>query len=93
MLAIGRALMTNPDCLIMDDRRKVWRRSLFKALWEAIGKLKEEDLSILLVEQNAQPRAQIGRLRARHEQGPGGLFRQASELKANDEIKSSYLGI
>ena len=77
MLAIGRALMTNPDCLIMDEPSEGLAPIIIQGVWEAIGKLKEEGLSILLVEQNAAARAQAGRLRARDEQGPGGLFRQA----------------
>ena len=53
MLAIGRALMTNPDCLIMDEPSEGLAPIIIQGLWEAIGKLKEEGLSILLVEQNA----------------------------------------
>jgi branched-chain amino acid transport system ATP-binding protein len=53
MLAIGRALMTNPDCLIMDEPSKGLAPIIIQGLWEAIGKLKEQGLSILLVEQNA----------------------------------------
>src|ERR1017187_4758693 len=50
MLAIGRALMTNPDCLIMDEPSEGLAPIIIQGLWEAVGKLKEEGLSILLVE-------------------------------------------
>src|SRR4029079_18817774 len=53
MLAIGRALMTNPDCLIMDEPSEGLAPIIIQGLWEAIGKLKREGMSILLVEQNA----------------------------------------
>src|SRR6266513_4778817 len=53
MLAIGRGLMTNPDCLIMDEPSEGLAPIVIQGVWEAIGKLKEEGLSILLVEQNA----------------------------------------
>jgi branched-chain amino acid transport system ATP-binding protein len=53
MLAIGRGLMTNPDCLIMDEPSEGLAPIIIQGLWEAIGKLKAEGLSILLVEQNA----------------------------------------
>ena len=53
MLAIGRGLMTNPDCLIMDEPSEGLAPIIIQGVWEAIGKLKEEGLSILLVEQNA----------------------------------------
>ena len=91
MLAIGRALMTNPDCLIMDEPSEGLAPIIIQGLWEAIGTLKKEGLSILLVEQNAQSRAQAGRLRARHEQGPGGLFRQAGRTQGQrrDQVQLS----
>ncbi len=74
MLAIGRGLMTNPDCLIMDEPSEGLAPIIIQGVWEeAIGKLKKEGLSILLVEQNASL-AQARRLRPRHEQGPSGLF-------------------
>src|SRR6266480_2218420 len=53
MLAIGRALMTNPDCLIMDEPSEGLAPIIIQGLWEAIAKLKQQGLSILLVEQNA----------------------------------------
>ena len=53
MLAIGRGLMTNPDCLIMDEPSEGLAPIIIQGLWEAIAKLKQEGLSILLVEQNA----------------------------------------
>jgi branched-chain amino acid transport system ATP-binding protein len=52
MLAIGRGLMTNPDCLLMDEPSEGLAPIIIQGLWEAIGKLKQEGLSILLVEQN-----------------------------------------
>ena len=53
MLAIGRGLMTNPDCLIMDEPSEGLAPIIIQGVWEAIAKLKQEGLSILLVEQNA----------------------------------------
>jgi len=42
MLAIGRALMTNPDCLIMDEPSEGLAPIIIQGVWEAIAKLKEE---------------------------------------------------
>ena len=53
MLAIGRGLMTNPDCLIMDEPSEGLAPIIIQGVWEAVAKLKDEGLSILLVEQNA----------------------------------------
>ncbi len=93
MLAIGRALMTNPDCLIMDEPSEGLAPIIIQGLWEAIAKLKQEGLSILLVEQNAALALKlvdfvhvISKGRVVYSAPPG-------ELWANDEVKSRYLGI
>src|SRR6476469_4534258 len=52
MLAIGRGLMTNPDCLIMDEPSEGLAPIIIQGVWDAIGRLKQEGMSILLVEQN-----------------------------------------
>jgi branched-chain amino acid transport system ATP-binding protein len=52
MLAIGRALMTNPRLLLMDEPSEGLAPLLVRNLGDAISRLREEGLSILLVEQN-----------------------------------------
>src|SRR5437667_2929618 len=52
MLAIGRGLMTNPDCLIMDQPSEGLAPISIHGLWQAIAPLKAEGHSNLLVEQN-----------------------------------------
>jgi branched-chain amino acid transport system ATP-binding protein len=93
MLAIGRALMTNPDCLIMDEPSEGLAPIIIQGLWEAIGTLKREGLSILLVEQNAHLALKL--VDYVHVMSKGQVVYSAKpeELRANDEIKSSYLGI
>ena len=93
MLAIGRALMTNPDCLIMDEPSEGLAPIIIQGLWEAISKLKEQGLSILLVEQNANLALKL--VDYVHVMSKGQVVYSSTpqELKANDKIKSSYLGI
>ena len=93
MLAIGRGLMTNPDCLIMDEPSEGLAPIIIQGVWEAIGKLKEQGLSILLVEQNASLALKL--VDYVHVMSKGQVVYSATpdQLKANDEIKSSYLGI
>jgi branched-chain amino acid transport system ATP-binding protein len=93
MLAIGRALMTNPDCLIMDEPSEGLAPIIIASLWEAIGKLKEEGLSILLVEQNANLALKL--VDYVHVISKGQVVYSATpaELAANQEIKSRFLGI
>jgi branched-chain amino acid transport system ATP-binding protein len=93
MLAIGRGLMTNPDCLIMDEPSEGLAPIVIQGLWEAIARLKEEGLSILLVEQNAALALKL--VDFVHVMSKGRLVYSArpNELQRNDEIKSRFLGI
>src|SRR6476661_3112385 len=93
MLAIGRGLMTNPDCLIMDEPSEGLAPIIIQGVWEAIGQLRQEGLSILLVEQNASLALQL--VDYVHVMSKGQVVYSArpEELRANDQIKSSYLGI
>jgi branched-chain amino acid transport system ATP-binding protein len=93
MLAIGRGLMTNPDCLIMDEPSEGLAPIIIRGLWEAIAKLKEEGLSILLVEQNAALALKL--VDFVHVMSKGQLVYSArpDELWANDDVKSRFLGI
>ena len=93
MLAIGRALMTNPDCLIMDEPSEGLAPIIIRGLWEAIAKLKEQGLSILLVEQNANLALKL--VDYVHVMSKGQVVHSSTpqDLLANEEIKASYLGI
>jgi branched-chain amino acid transport system ATP-binding protein len=93
MLAIGRALMTNPDCLIMDEPSEGLAPIIIQGVWDAVGKLKQEGLSILLVEQNASLAVKL--VDYVHVMSKGRVVHSAPprELWANAEVKSNYLGI
>jgi branched-chain amino acid transport system ATP-binding protein len=93
MLAIGRGLMTNPDCLLMDEPSEGLAPIIIQGLWEAIGKLKREGLSILLVEQNTALALKL--VDYVHVMSKGQVVYSArpDELRANNRVKSTYLGI
>jgi branched-chain amino acid transport system ATP-binding protein len=93
MLAIGRALMTNPDCLIMDEPSEGLAPIIIQGLWDAISTLKKEGMSILLVEQNAHLALKL--VDYVHVMSKGQVVYSSTpqELWANDAIKHSYLGI
>ena len=93
MLAIGRALMTNPDCLIMDEPSEGLAPIIIQGVWEAIGTLKKEGMSILLVEQNAHLALKL--VDYVHVMSKGQVVYSSTpdDLRANEQIKSSYLGI
>jgi branched-chain amino acid transport system ATP-binding protein len=93
MLAIGRGLMTNPDCLIMDEPSEGLAPIIIQGLWEAVSKLKQEGLSILLIEQNAMLALKLVDYVHVMSQGQVVYSARPEELAANEAIKSSYLGI
>ncbi|HZT88836.1 MAG TPA: ABC transporter ATP-binding protein [Stellaceae bacterium] len=93
MLAIGRGLMSNPDCLVMDEPSEGLAPIVIQGVWEAIRKLRQEGLSILLVEQNASLAIQLVDYVHVLEKGRVVYSSVPEELWSNDEIKSSYLGI
>ncbi len=93
MLAIGRALMSNPTLLLMDEPTEGLAPLLVREVGRVIGELKREGLSILLVEQNLPMAASVAdrvhvlnRGEIVYSGGPG-------DLMANDEVKSRYLGV
>jgi branched-chain amino acid transport system ATP-binding protein len=93
MLAIGRALMTNPELLLMDEPTEGLAPLLVREVGRSIGELKREGLSILLVEQNL-PLALSVADRV-HILSRGQIVHTCTpaELAADDAVKSRYLGV
>ena len=93
MLAIARALMTNPELLLMDEPTEGLAPLLVREVGRVIESLKTQGLSILLVEQNLPLALRVSdhvhvlsRGRVVHSSAPDALWR-------NEEIKSRYLGL
>jgi branched-chain amino acid transport system ATP-binding protein len=93
MLAIARGLMTNPDCLIMDEPSEGLAPIVIQAVWQVIARLKREGLSILLVEQNAALALQL--VDYVHVMSKGRVVYSAepARLQADEAVKARYLGI
>ena len=93
MLAIARALMTNPEFLLMDEPGEGLAPLLVKAIGEAILQLKESGLSILMVEQNLPFAIEIADYT--HVLGKGEIVYSSTpdDLWQNEEVKTQYLGI
>jgi branched-chain amino acid transport system ATP-binding protein len=77
----------------MDEPSEGLAPIIIQGLWEAIAKLKQEGLSILLVEQNTALALKL--VDYVHVMSKGQVVYSArpDELRANDQIKSTYLGI
>jgi len=93
MLVIGRALMTNPDLLLMDEPSEGLAPIIVQDIGNIIRQLKESGLSILLVEQNL-PMA-LALVDYIYVISKGAIVYESTpkELEGNEEVKSKYLGV
>jgi branched-chain amino acid transport system ATP-binding protein len=93
MLAIGRALLTNPRLLILDEATEGLAPLLRREIWRALVRLKAQGQSILLIDKNI---AALSRIADRHyvmEKGRVVWNGTSAELHATDEVKRRYLGV
>ncbi len=93
MLAMGRALMTRPKLYLLDEPSLGLSPMLVRELGEIINEIKNQGLTILLVEQNARMAMRIADRVCVLENGKIVLEGLAKELMSNEEIKKSYLGM
>ena len=92
MLAIGRALMSAPKILLLDEPSLGLAPLVVKAISEIIEKIKTEGIGIVLVEQNANMALELASYAYVLENGKLALEGKASELRQNDMVKKAYLG-
>ena len=92
MLAMGRALMSHPRLLMLDEPSMGLAPLLVEQIFEIIGDLHKAGTTILLVEQNAEMALRIADRAYVLESGRIKLSGTGSELAKSDEIKKAYLG-
>jgi branched-chain amino acid transport system ATP-binding protein len=93
MLAIGRALMSKPRCLMLDEPSLGIAPILVKTIFQKITEInKSLAITILLVEQNANLALEVSNYGYVLETGRIILHDQSSALRANERVKSAYLG-
>ncbi len=92
MLAFGRALMSNPNILLLDEPSLGLAPKLIIEIFQFIEKLKQEGLTILLVEQNATKALSIADYAYVLETGRIVAEGSGKELLANPIIRKAYLG-
>ena len=93
MLAIGRALMTNPKLLILDEATEGLAPLIRDEIWRVLESLKEQGQSILLIDKNLE---QLMRLVDQHflmERGRIVWEGTSKELRQNPELIRRYLGV
>ena len=93
MLAIARALMTNPRLLILDEATEGLAPMVRAEIWRVLAALKDAGLSILIIDKNVEA---LTRLADRHtivERGRPVWRGSSAELAADPALKERYLGV
>ena len=93
MLAIGRALMTNPKLLILDEATEGLAPLVRAEIWNCLGRLKSEGLSLIVIDKNIGP---LLRLADRHfivEKGRVVWSGSSETLRAQPSLLHEYVGV
>jgi branched-chain amino acid transport system ATP-binding protein len=93
MLAIGRALMTNPRLLILDEATEGLAPLIRGEIWNCLAQLKSAGLSLIVIDKNLAP---LMRLADRHfivEKGRVVWGGSSTELQAKPELLREYIGV
>jgi branched-chain amino acid transport system ATP-binding protein len=94
MLAIGRALMSGPRLLLIDEPSLGLSPLLVEQVFDALAALNRDDgLSVLLVEQNMAQALEVAARAYVMQSGRVVLSGEAAELAASDEVRKAYLGM
>ena len=92
MLAIGRALMTNPKLLILDEATEGLAPLVRREIWACLAQLKAEGLSILVIDKNVRDLAAIADRHFIIEKGQIVWQGDSGKLLQGSEVMSRYLG-
>jgi len=93
MLAIGRALMTNPRLLILDEATEGLAPLIRAEIWRCLAELKASGLALIVIDKNIGP---LLRLAQRHyilEKGRVAWSGTSGELRAKPELLHEYIGV
>jgi len=93
MLAIGRALMTNPKLIILDEATEGLAPLIRQEIWTCLAMLKAEGESILVIDKNVDALARLADHHAVIEKGRIVWTGSSAELMADPELKNRYLHV
>ena len=92
MLAIGRALMSTPRLIILDEPSLGLAPLIIKQIFEIIGKLRDDGMTVFLVEQNAHQALNLADRGYVLETGRIRLHDTGANLLVNPQVREAYLG-
>jgi branched-chain amino acid transport system ATP-binding protein len=93
MVAIGRALMSRPKLLLMDEPSAGLAPLVVAQVFDLVRRIRAEGLTVLIVEQNVQQVLEVVDRAYLLETGSIKLAGPAAELKGNDFIRKAYIGL
>jgi branched-chain amino acid transport system ATP-binding protein len=93
MLAIARALMTGPDLLLLDEPSQGLAPLVVTAVMDTIRELKNQHVSMLLVEQNAEMALQLSDRVYVIDHGTVVFEGTPAALRGNQQVTATYLGV
>lgn len=93
MLAIGRALMTNPKLLILDEATEGLAPLVRQEIWDCLERLKNDSQSILVVDKHLKATLKLADRHVILEKGRVVWTGTSVELQGNDAIKDKYLRV
>ena len=93
MLAIGRALMTNPRLLILDEATEGLAPLIRAEIWRCLAKLKESGLAILVIDKNVSALLRVADRHFLIERGRVVWSGVSTALAAAPDIQHRYLGV
>lgn len=93
MLAIGRALMSDPDLLLLDEPSLGLAPQIVEDVKQIISRLNDQGITVLLVEQNANMALDLSNRAYILQNGGVRMQGDSQDLRQRDEVRESYLGM
>lgn len=93
MLAIGRALMTNPQLMIMDEATEGLAPLVRQEIWGCLASLKDAKQAVLVIDKNVEMLTRLADLHHIVEKGTVVWKGTSEELRGNTSLQTRYLGV